>query len=140
MRAVIRHRWAVRAFRLLHPDWGAALARATSHTSRNVRPRDGGEGLRARLFAGRPASLDPALLAETSFPDGKRGAEVFGKWVADTLAADGWPREETPERAWYKTPWFWGILLAVGVAAALGAGGGGGGTGGSSGGTVAVEF
>ena len=100
----------------------------------------GGEGLRARLFAGRPASLDPALLAETSFPDGKRGAEVFGKWVADTLAADGWPREETPERAWYKTPWFWGILLAVGVAAALGAGGGGGGSGGSSGGTVAVDF
>ena len=100
----------------------------------------GGEGLRARLFAGRPASLDPALLAETSFPDGKRGAEVFGKWVADTLAADGWPREETPERAWYKTPWFWGILLAVGVAAALGAGGGGGGTEGSSGGTVAVDF
>ena len=47
LRAVIRHPWAVRAFRWLHPDWGAALARATSHTSRNVRPRDGGEGLRA---------------------------------------------------------------------------------------------
>jgi len=99
-----------------------------------------GEGLRARLFAGRPASLDPALLGETSFPDGKRGAEIFGKWVADTLAADGWPREEPPERDWYKTPWVWGILLAVGVAAALGAGGGGGGSGGSSGGTVAVDF
>jgi hypothetical protein len=99
-----------------------------------------GEGLRARLFAGRPASLDPALLGETSFPEGKRGAETFGKWVADTLAAEGWPREEPPERAWYKTPWFWGILLGVGVAAALGAGGGGGGSGGSSGGTVAVDF
>lgn len=47
LRAVIRHPWAIRAFRWLHPDWGAALARATSHTSRNVRPRDGGEGLRA---------------------------------------------------------------------------------------------
>lgn len=47
LRAVIRHRWSVRAFRWLHPDWGAALARATSHTSRNVRPQDGGEGLRA---------------------------------------------------------------------------------------------
>jgi hypothetical protein len=97
-------------------------------------------GLRARLFAGRPASLDPALLGETSFPDGKRGAETFGRWVADTLAADGWPREEPPERAWYKSPWIWGILLGAGVAAALGAGGGGGGSGGSSGGTVAVEF
>ena len=99
-----------------------------------------GEGLRARLFAGRPASVDPALLGETSFPEGKRGAEIFGKWVADTLAADGWPREEPQERPWYKSAWFWGILLGVGVAAALGAGGGGGGSGGSSGGTVAVNF
>ena len=99
-----------------------------------------GEGLRARLYAGRPASLDPALLGETSFPEGKRGAEISGKWVADTLAADGWPRAERPERPWYYSPWFWGILLSVGVAAALGAGGGGGGSGGSSGGTVAVNF
>ena len=102
-----------------------------------------GEGLRARLYAGRPTSLDPALLGETSFPEGKRGAEIFGKWVADTLAADGWPREGPPERSWYKTPWFWGIVLCVGVAAALGAGGGSGGSGGSggtSGGTVAVNF
>ena len=59
LRAVIRHRWAVRAFRLLHPDWGAALARATSHTSRNVRPRDGGEGLRA--VAHQTLSADPSL-------------------------------------------------------------------------------
>jgi len=99
-----------------------------------------GEGLRARLFAGRPASVDPALLGETSFPEGKRGAEIFGKWVAEALAADGWPREEPQERPWYKSAWFWGILLGVGVAAALGAGGGGGGSGGSSGGTVAVNF
>jgi hypothetical protein len=103
-----------------------------------------GEGLRARLYAGRPASQDPALLGETSFPEGKRGAEISGKWVADTLAADGWPRAERPERPWYNSPWFWGILLFVGVAAALGAGGGGGGgsggSGGSSGGTVAVNF
>jgi hypothetical protein len=102
-----------------------------------------GEGLRARLYSGRPASLDPALLGETSFPEGKRGAEIFGKWVADNLAADGWPRAERPERPWYNSPWFWGILLCVGVAVALGAGGGGGGgggSGGSSGGTVAVNF
>ena len=99
-----------------------------------------GEGLRARLYAGRPAGLDPALLGETSFPEGKRGAEISGKWVADTLAADGWPRAERPERPWYYSPWFWGILLSVGVAAALGAGGGGSGSGGSSGGTVAVNF
>ena len=99
-----------------------------------------GEGLRARLYAGRPASLDPALLGETSFPEGKRGAEISGKWVADTLAADGWPRVERPDRSWYNSPWFWGILLSLGVAAVLGAGGGGGGSGGSSGGAVAVNF
>jgi hypothetical protein len=100
----------------------------------------GGEGLRARLYAGRPGSLDPAPLGESSFPEGKRGAEITGKWVADTLAADGWPRAERPERSWYNNPWFWGIVLCVGVAVALGAGGGGGGSGGSSGGTVAVNF
>jgi len=99
-----------------------------------------GVGLRARLYAARPANRDPALLGETSFPDGKTGAEISGKWVADTLAADGWPRAERPERPWYGSPWVWGILLTLGVAAALGAGGGGGGSGGSPGGTVAVNF
>ena len=101
------------------------------------------EGLRARLFAARSASLDPAFLGETSFPEGRSGAEISGKWVAETLAANGWPMAERPGRPWYKSPWFWGILLAVGVAAALGAGGGGGGSGGStgsSGGSVAVNF
>ena len=100
----------------------------------------GGEGLRARLYAGRPASPDPALLGETTLPEGRNGAQILGKWVADTLAADGWPREEPPERPLYKNPWLWGILLGVGVAAALAAGAGGGGSGGSSGGTVVVNF
>jgi len=97
-----------------------------------------GEGMRARLYAGRPANLDPALLGETSFPEGKGGAEISGKWVADVLAADGWPRAEPPESPWYYSPWFWGVFFAIGVAAAFGAGGGG--SGGSTGGTVAVNF
>lgn len=59
LRAVIRHRWSVRLFRWLHPNWGTALARATSHTSRNVRPRDGGEGLRA--VAHQTLAADPSL-------------------------------------------------------------------------------
>jgi len=100
-----------------------------------------GEGLLlARLYVGRPAALDPALLGETSFPEGKGDAEICGKWVADTLAANGWPRAERPERSWYKSPWFLGISLVVGIAAAFVAGGGGGGGGGSSGGAVAVNF
>jgi hypothetical protein len=99
-----------------------------------------GDGLRARLYVGRTENRDPALLGETSLPAGEEGAEITGKWVAAALAADGWPRSERPARPWYYSPWFWGILLAVGAAAALGAGGGGGGSGGSSGGTVAVNF
>ncbi|MHB1013463.1 MAG: PEGA domain-containing protein [Desulfobacteria bacterium] len=100
-----------------------------------------GEGLHVRLYAGRPVGLDPVLLGETSFPEGTRGAEISGKWVADTLAADGWPRAERPESPWYYSPWFLGIFLTIGAAAAFGAGGGGGGgAGGSSGGTVAVNF
>jgi UDP-2,3-diacylglucosamine hydrolase len=47
LRSVLRNPLAIWAFRnLLHPDWAAALARRTSHTSRNMRARDGGEGLR----------------------------------------------------------------------------------------------
>lgn len=99
-----------------------------------------GDGIRARLYAGRPASMDPALLGETTFPAGTGAAEISGKWVADALAADGWPRTERQERAWYQSPWFWGACLAVAVTAAFVAGGGGGGTGGSPGGTVAVNF
>ncbi|MEK6612995.1 MAG: UDP-2,3-diacylglucosamine diphosphatase [Gemmatimonadota bacterium] len=59
LRAVIRHPWSIRAFRWLHPNWGAALARAMSHTSRNMRPRDGGEGLRA--VAHDTLGADPTL-------------------------------------------------------------------------------
>ena len=118
-------------------------AAGTSRVAILMLEKGTGEGLRARLYAGRGASLDPALLGETSFPEGKRGAEISGKWVADTLAADVWSRADRPERSWYGSPWFWGILLSVGVAGAVGAGsggGGGGGAGGSSGGSVAVNF
>ena len=60
LRAVLRNRMAIWAFRrLLHPDWASALARRTSHTSRNMRPRDNGEGLR-RVALERLAS-DPTL-------------------------------------------------------------------------------
>lgn len=47
LRSVLRNPLAIWAFRrLLHPDWATALARKSSHTSRNMRPRDGGEGLK----------------------------------------------------------------------------------------------
>jgi UDP-2,3-diacylglucosamine hydrolase len=60
LRAVLRNPAAIWAFRhLLHPDWATAIARRTSHTSRNMRPRDNGEGLR-RVALDRLAA-DPAL-------------------------------------------------------------------------------
>ena len=46
LRTVLRNSLAIRAFRLLHPDWGTALATRTSHTSRTYQARDGGAGLR----------------------------------------------------------------------------------------------
>jgi UDP-2,3-diacylglucosamine hydrolase len=80
LRTVIRHPWAIRAFRWVPPDWGAALARATSHTSRNMRPRDGGEGLRAVaheiLSASR--SLDLVIFGHTHLAKLERKSNETG--------------------------------------------------------------
>jgi UDP-2,3-diacylglucosamine hydrolase len=47
LRAVLRHPLAIWTFRhVLHPDFATRIAIASSHTSRNSRPKDGGEGLR----------------------------------------------------------------------------------------------
>ena len=47
LKRVLRNPVAIWAFRnLLHPDWATAVAKRSSHTSRNMRPRDGGEGLK----------------------------------------------------------------------------------------------
>lgn len=46
LRAVLRNRLAIRAFRWIHPDIATSIALRSSHTSRNMRPRDGGEGLK----------------------------------------------------------------------------------------------
>lgn len=59
LRRVLRHPWSHRAFRWLHPDWGSALARFSSHTSRHSRPRDGGAGLQSVGL--RTLAEDPAL-------------------------------------------------------------------------------
>jgi UDP-2,3-diacylglucosamine hydrolase len=62
LRSVLRHPWAIRAFRWLHPDWGTWLALRSSHTSRNYRPRDGGEGLRRVAHERLGAADAPELL------------------------------------------------------------------------------
>ncbi len=45
LRRVLRNSWAIRAFRMLHPDCGTALARGSAHASRTYRAPDEGEGL-----------------------------------------------------------------------------------------------
>lgn len=61
LRRVLRHPLSVWAYRWIHPDVGTWLALRSSHTSRHMRPRDGGEGLR-QVAATRLAAPDaPAL-------------------------------------------------------------------------------
>jgi UDP-2,3-diacylglucosamine hydrolase len=45
LRSVLRHPWAIRAFRWIHPDWSSRLALGSSDVSRTYAPRDGGVGL-----------------------------------------------------------------------------------------------
>jgi UDP-2,3-diacylglucosamine hydrolase len=59
LRAVLRNPLAIRLFRWIHPDIATGIALRTSHTSRNMRPRDRGEGLRRVAIARLEA--EPAL-------------------------------------------------------------------------------
>jgi UDP-2,3-diacylglucosamine hydrolase len=59
LHAVLRNPIAIRIFRWIHPDIATWIALRTSHTSRNMRPRDRGEGLK-RVAIARLAA-EPAL-------------------------------------------------------------------------------
>lgn len=59
IRPVMRNRWAIRAFRALHPDWASWLASGSSGASRVHRARDEGRGLRA--IAMQELEQDPSL-------------------------------------------------------------------------------
>ena len=47
IRPVMRHPLAIKAFRMLHPDWASKVAQGISNASRTYRARDEGRGLRA---------------------------------------------------------------------------------------------
>ncbi|HEX2600878.1 MAG TPA: UDP-2,3-diacylglucosamine diphosphatase [Gemmatimonadaceae bacterium] len=47
IRPIMRHPVAIKAFRLIHPDWASRLAQGSSNASRTYRARDEGRGLRA---------------------------------------------------------------------------------------------
>ena len=77
LRTVLRNPFAIWSFRhLLHPDWAAAIAKRSSHTSRNMRPRDGGEGLERVALARLEA--DPTI-----------DLYVYGHTHAEALARGG---------------------------------------------------
>ncbi|MEO7220587.1 MAG: UDP-2,3-diacylglucosamine diphosphatase [Gemmatimonadaceae bacterium] len=59
IRPVMRNRWAIRAFRALHPDWASWLANGSSGASRVHRARDEGRGLRSIALA--ELHRDPSL-------------------------------------------------------------------------------
>ena len=47
LRTVLRNRWAIRAFRWIHPDWSVRIAAGSSDVSRLRAAGDGGKGLEA---------------------------------------------------------------------------------------------
>ena len=47
IRPIMRNRLAIKAFRMIHPDWASRLAHGSSNASRTYRARDEGRGLRS---------------------------------------------------------------------------------------------
>jgi UDP-2,3-diacylglucosamine hydrolase len=88
VRPILRHRLSQWAYGLLHPDFAVRLAKATSHTSRNTRPRDQGAGLRSvalNMLAQR-TELDLVILGHSHVPLLERASSggVFanpGAWL-----------------------------------------------------------
>jgi len=91
LRLVLRHPWAIGAFRWLHPDLGARLALGSSHASRTYRAKDGGSGL--LQVAMRDLAADPTLqllvLGHSHVPVVERapGGGLYanaGTWLGDS--------------------------------------------------------
>lgn len=59
IRPIMRHPLAIKAFRMLHPDWASRLALGSSTASRVHRARDEGRGLRA--YASKELEDTPGL-------------------------------------------------------------------------------
>lgn len=70
VRPVMRHPWAIRAFRALHPDLATRIATSASGASRDHRALDEGEALRVSAFAalGRRRDLDLLIYGHSHIP------------------------------------------------------------------------
>ena len=90
LRRMLRNGLAIRAFRLLHPDFASSLAMRSSHASRTYGARDGGRGLRhvaSTALAGRP-DIELLLYAHSHVPALERMSptQVYGNagsWLGD---------------------------------------------------------
>jgi UDP-2,3-diacylglucosamine hydrolase len=84
----MRHPAAIRAFRMIHPDWASRVAQGSSNASRNYRARDEGRGLRsyARQELQKDTGLDLLVYGHSHVAALERmeGAGVFanaGSWL-----------------------------------------------------------
>jgi UDP-2,3-diacylglucosamine hydrolase len=90
LRRLLRNRLAIRAFRLLHPDWGTALARGSAHASRTYRAPDEGVGLQnvALRLLEQDAAVDLVIFGHSHVATLTRGAgdgiyANAGEWLSD---------------------------------------------------------
>ena len=90
LRHLLRNRLAVRVFRIVHPDWGTALARGSAHASRTYRAPDEGIGLRnvAMRVLADDATLDLVVFGHSHVAARERGDShgVYanaGEWLVD---------------------------------------------------------
>jgi UDP-2,3-diacylglucosamine hydrolase len=91
LRPVMRNRWAIRAFRALHPDLATRIAEATSGASRDHRALDEGEAMRRTAFSvlARRPELDLLVYGHSHIPAVQRSAHgVFAN-------AGGWAEHPT---------------------------------------------
>jgi UDP-2,3-diacylglucosamine hydrolase len=93
LKRVIRHPLSIRAFRLLHPDLGSAMATGSSQASRTYIPSD--EGRELREIALRALGADPSLdlliygHSHTAALVRENGGGVYanaGSWLDEPLA------------------------------------------------------
>lgn len=90
LRRVLRNRFAISAFRWIHPDIASPLASHSSHASRTYGARDGGRGLReaAHRAATRDPHLDLIVFGHSHVPaldhvgaDGRTVYANAGSWL-----------------------------------------------------------
>jgi UDP-2,3-diacylglucosamine hydrolase len=70
IRPIMRHPLAIKAFRMIHPDWASKLAQGSSNASRTYRARDEGRGLRsyAQLQLGEHRDVDLLVYGHSHVP------------------------------------------------------------------------